>query len=771
MIRSIEVRYRLTFASASIGLLLTVTPAIAQTAPIFGSCSAAVFTRYASSEDGRTHIWRNVSAECGADGRFYADEVEMNDATSVVQARGNVTLHQPDLSMFADRAVIDRKTGYGTFYNAAGSARIGEQRMERSMFGTLEPDVEFWGQQIERIGDRRYRITKGGMTTCAQPTRRWEFGAAGATVALDEYALLRHAVLRVKGVPLFYVPVVYYPLGEDDRSTGFLLPTYSTSTFRGTGLSNAFFLAINRSQDATFFHDYFSKSGQGYGSEYRYVASPGSRGDVRFYVLDEKEQLPEDGLGFSRPAAKSYSLRGNANQELPRGFRLLGNADYASNITTQRLYDQDVYQFSQHQRSFRGSLAGPLGRYYRLSVTGDLREAYQGLEASSRFGRAPTVNLSMTDRSIGRSRVYVGVGGEAAYLLHQDDLSDPESSRSLWRFDASPRIRAPLSSLPYLSVTAVASYRLTHWRESLDPLTEEQVTVPITRRLLDLQTNIAGPSFARIFQTPNSGYAERFQHRIEPVVNIRWSSAFDRFDEVVRLDGVDSIVGGTTQIAYALTNRLLARRKGAAGAPGMVREILTVEVRQTYYSNARAATFDWEYHSSVPGAVRPNPFSPVQVSVTTRPSDTASGQASFEFDSRHHSLRSLSTSTNVSSGHVNVRAGWHKRFVIPELEGFDDPRFASHYVYGDVHLRTRQNRFGGSYGFNLDILNRRWVQQRIVAYYNAQCCGISIDYQSRGIPAAFGASRGERTFGISFTLAGIGSFSNPLGSFGGGDRR
>lgn len=739
----------------------------AQTPALFGTCNA--FETQSRSQDGQILIARGVSAECGADGRFYADEVEVNNATSVVHARGNVTLHQPDFSLYAERAVIDRKTGYGTFYNASGAARVGEQRMERSMFGTLEPDVEFWGQTIERIGPRRYRIIRGGMTTCAQPTRRWEFGAAGATVALDEYALLKHAVLKVKGVPLLYVPIIYYPLGEDDRSSGFLLPTYSTSSIRGSGWSNAFFWAMNRSQDATFFHDYFSKSGQGYGSEYRYVASPGSRGDVRFYVLDEQEQLADEESGFARPAAKSYSLRGNASQELPRGFRLLGQADYFTDITTQRLYNQDVYRLSQHQRSFSGSLAGPLGRYYRLSVTGETREVYEGLEASRRQGRLPTVNLSMNNRPMGASRVYFGFGSEATYLLHQDDLSDPDSSRSLFRFDASPRISAPLSTLPYLSVRVVASYRLTHWRESEDPLTDEQIPVPITRRLLDLQTNISGPSFERVFQTPDSGYAERFKHEIEPVVNIRWTSAFDGFDEVVRLDGVDSIVGGTTQIAYSLTNRLKARRKGAAGAPGMVRDILSVEIRQTYYSNARAATFDWEYHSSVPGAVRPNPFSPVQVSVTTQPGDTATGQASLEFDSRHHALRSLSTSTTISAAHVNLRAGWHKRFVIPELEGFDDPSFASHYVYGDVHLRTRQNRFGGTYGFNLDILNRRWVQQRIVAYYNAQCCGISVDYQSRGIPAAFGASGGERTFGISFTLAGIGSFSNPLGSFG--DRR
>jgi hypothetical protein len=302
-------------------------------------------------------------------------------------------------------------------------------------------------------------------------------------------------------------------------------------------------------------------------------------------------------------------------------------------------------------------------------------------------------------------------------------------------------------------------------------VTNLQVPVPLTRSLFDFQTNIGGPSFSRVFPRPAGKYADAYKHTIEPTVNVRWTSAFDRFDDVVRLDHVDSIVGGTTQIAYGLTNRLFARRPSpgaAAGSPGMAREILTVDIRQTYYSNARASAFDPNYDSSV---TRPNPYSPVQINVNARPTDAGNGQFSLEFDSEHKALRSMSASTFVASRQVFVRGGWHKRFVIPGLQGFDDPRFATHYIYADTSLRTRANRFGGTYAFNLDLLNHRLVQQRIIAYYNAQCCGVSFDYQTRGLPTPIGGTQTERTFGISFTLAGIGSFSNPFGSFGGGDRR
>ena len=101
------------------------------------------------------------------------------------------------------------------------------------------------------------------------------------TLNLDNYALLKNTILKVKGVPVLYLPVIYYPIQKDDRATGFLMPIYGISTIKGQTLSNAFFWAINRSQDATCLHDWFTKTGQGFGGEYRYVLGAGSQGRCR----------------------------------------------------------------------------------------------------------------------------------------------------------------------------------------------------------------------------------------------------------------------------------------------------------------------------------------------------------------------------------------------------------------------------------------------------------------------------------------------------------
>ena len=59
------------------------------------------------------------------------------------------------------------------------------------------------------------------------------------------------------------------------------------------------------------------------------------------------------------------------------------------------------------------------------------------------------------------------------------------------------------------------------------------------------------------------------------------------------------------------------------------------------------------------------------------------------------------------------------------------------------------------------------IQQRWTGFYNAQCCGLMVEYQDYNLPSALFVGPKDRRFNLSFTLAGIGSFSNFFGAFGG----
>ena len=580
---------------------------------------------------------------------------------------------------------------------------------------------------------------------------------------LDKRVILKNAVLRVKDVPLLYLPFIYYPINKEGRSTGFLMPSYSASQQLGSGISNAFFIAMGRSQDATLYHTFSSKGGNTFAGDYRYVASPSSDGRVMFKVIGTDETLGEDGVTVITPSSQSYNIDGGVSQGLPRGFRLNGNANYFTSITDQQKYEQNVGDLSNRSRSFSVNLSGTIARWYRISVLANQRDYFNGTQTATRQGRAPQIDFSFTDRPLGRSRIYAGGNAQLAYLIQQPDINAVNFDQNLVRFDAAPRLRVPLSSLPYLSATASAAFRVTHWRESIDLVDGAQVAVPITRTLIDFRTDVLGPVLSKIWTPKRTGYAERFKHLIEPRVTFQWLSPYDHDAEIVQIDyGVDNLPSGTMTINYSLTNRLLARRKTGAG-PGVVTDLLGVTISQSRYSEASAAQADPNYPSATTGS-----YSAVQIAARVSPTDRLTGTFQTFIDPKFKKPQQFSAAASIMRSTSRITAVWSKTQYIRGSDSvYGYPESAAHSLGGGVTIQPAGGRFSGSYHANFDVQNRTFVQQRILASYNAQCCGVTLDYQSLNA-GRFSSTvyPPDRRFGISFSLAGIGSFTNPFGSFG-----
>jgi LPS-assembly protein len=704
---------------------------------------------------------RSVRVDC--DGmQFFAERMQVFHDRGRVVANGNVLFISGGHRISADRMDFDTKTRTGSFFDAHGVVSLGE-RADRSLFGTQEPDATFWGKEVQKIGPEKYRIVDGGFTTCAQPTPRWDVASGSVTLNLDDYALLVNSVFRVKGVPILYLPVFYYPIQEDDRATGFLIPTYGTSRVRGQTLSNAFFWAIGRSHDATFLHDWFSKTGQGYGGEYRYELGGGSQGNSRVYVINEKETSFADSSGqlVTQPAKRSYQVRGGLTQALGGGFRARANADYFSDIVTQQRYQQNVYDATNSRRGFGGNITGNWAGYV-LSGTLDRTDYFYPDETVTTQGSLPRVTVSRGEKPIGRSPLYFGANGEYVTFLRSTERNDVTSNdQGLTRLDFNPTLRIPFTRWPFLGVNSAVAWRGTYWTESKDPLTGLNVPDGIGRQYFDFSTRITGPVFHRIFDRPGGEYAEKFKHVVEPTLSLQRTTAIDEFNRIVQLEGSDYTVGNVTRVSYGLNNRLYAKKR-------LSREILSLILSQTYYTDPTAAQFDHNYQSSFSG-VRASKFSPMSVLVRTSPTDRIQGEFRTEYDFFVDAFRTYAATGSVNGSNVQVSAGWSRRRFIPNLQGFNDPNLANHYLNASASVRGARNRVGAQYAFNYDLRQDTFLQQRFMAYYNAQCCGISVEYQNFNFNNGFAGVQvpEDRRFNISFTLAGIGSFSNALGAFGG----
>ena len=258
-----------------------------------------------------------------------ADEVEIFTDANLLRRQGQRHAHDADAADFGRLARVQLKTKLGTFRHASGNARIhpdpaqtpavpgapaAAPTAENAQYGTQEPDILFYGETIEKIGERKYRITNGGFTTCVQPKPRWEITSGTVVLNIDHYAMLRNSVMRVKGVPLLYLPVIYYPINKEDRATGFLLPMYGSSTPARPDDQQRVLLG---DQPQPGRHDHATtgsrRRARACGGEYRYVALAAPRmGDVPD-ATTLKEQADERWM----PAGNTSEVPGRTSFELP----------------------------------------------------------------------------------------------------------------------------------------------------------------------------------------------------------------------------------------------------------------------------------------------------------------------------------------------------------------------------------------------------------------------------------------------------------------------
>jgi lipopolysaccharide assembly outer membrane protein LptD (OstA) len=714
--------------------------------------------------------------------KFAADQIDYYTDTRRLIATGHVVVITPDSHISADKADLDTRNRKGIFYNAFGTVAVAadqsspEGGSQSALFGGQDPIAYFYGETIERTGPDTYKITRGGFTTCVQPTPRWEAVTSTATMRVDRYAVLKNAVLKVKNVPLFYLPVMYYPIQRDDRATGFLMPIYGNSSYSGQSVSNAFFWAIDRSQDMTFVHDWMPSAGQGYGSEYRMVAGPGTDGHVRLYRLSERATQERD-------AHSSFDVKASMIARLPARLSAKVNVDYFTDVTIQQAYQQDVYNASRQTRSYGGNLSGAWGRD-AISATFQRDDMFSGNILNRRSGARPRLSYRRSPTRIAGLPLYFATSTEYVALTRAEGVgSEGEVEYNLSRYDVTPSIQFPFTKWPFLSVRSSLEWHNTYYTDRYDAK-DQPTGDPLYRRYVVMQSRIVGPIFSKVFQG-DAGAGSRYKHVIEPEITISRTTSFDNGD-IIMLQDNDFVYGGTTRVTWGLTQRLLAKRTGAGkpatgttgaasapatgsggGASAGAQDLLSVQLSQSYYSNKDASTVDGTYGGTYLGRAADH-WSPIALAVRSSPSQAFAATLRLEYHPGREQFETISADGTVRLTSW-LRTGGSYSQVKYGLSTPDQPDVPfTTYLGTQTTVSSPGGRLGGAYAFQMNAASRDLTTQRLGLHYNAQCCGVAFEYRTADLPSylARGSLKQDRRFNLSFTLAGLGSFSNFLGAFG-----
>lgn len=207
-------------------------------------------------------------------------------------AKGSVKIEKEDVTVEADEMIYFEETGDAT---ATGNVRYddlktfftaksADMNMEKKTGKLYDADIFFKddnyylkGAEIERKAENEfYSRDETNVTTCDGPVAAWCFRGKEMDLVVGDQVTGRDVSFLVNDMPLFYSPYLWAPI-NNDRKTGFLVPSVSYSTDRGLGIHIPFFWAMAENRDATFLLDAYSRQGIGTGMEYRYIEPGGIR--------------------------------------------------------------------------------------------------------------------------------------------------------------------------------------------------------------------------------------------------------------------------------------------------------------------------------------------------------------------------------------------------------------------------------------------------------------------------------------------------------------
>ena len=238
-----------------------------------------------------------------------ANELVYDKDHNTVSAVGGVELYYKHRVLQADRVVYNRTTKR---LFAEGRAKLTDEKGNITYAKRFDLTDDFaagFAEGVESVSTDRTRFTSpriersagavtvfnGGVYTACEPCKAhperpplWQVRAAKIIENQQTHTVYyEDAWLEVAGVPIAYIPYFSAPDPTVTRHSGLLAPTFTHSTYLGTGVGIPYFLNLAPSYDLTLTPTYFSSQGPFLDAEWRQRLETGQY-NVRVNGIDQQ---------------------------------------------------------------------------------------------------------------------------------------------------------------------------------------------------------------------------------------------------------------------------------------------------------------------------------------------------------------------------------------------------------------------------------------------------------------------------------------------------
>ena len=674
-----------------------------------------------------------------SDAELRADELDYNDATDYVEARGKVEYQNfvTQEKLYADRVeyYAHKEDETGKFYNVSGSAPF-RVDTRPGLLTTTNP-FYFQAKWAEKIGGE-YILHEGFLTDCVIPNPWWTLRGKLFEIYPRDHAVAHKSWFYVRSIPLMYLPKFYKRLEKHPRRSGILLPSGGTNSLKGFYVDAGYYWAISRSYDLWYEGTYFSKVGLQHQSEFRGRVNENTKFDIAINALNDHSTNPQISAGGVYILADGQSLLGD-------GWEFRGHLDWLSSYAYRSEFSQSINEAVYTQTDSVAFIDKHWSDYGVNFVTGrDVNFLSATVGDQIEIRKLPEANFVVREHALLGLPLWFSFDASSGVL----DRTEPDfqTRQFVPRTNFVPQLT---SSLRFWGIHISPSFGIheTSWGSSFNSL--GQVTgTNLYRNAEDAQVDVFLPSLQRTFDAP-SWMGQKVKHIIEPRVTYRYVGGIDNFNRIVRFDQTE-LLSDTNQVEFSLSNRLLVKDKN-----GTVTDLLNWQLFYDRYFNP---TFG--------GAVIPG-----QASIVESVADLTG--YTFLYGPRHSSpvVSVLRLQTKIN---VDWRTEWD-----PLRRGFIDTgvNFSyriSNYNFsaGETRVRTNpillantdqlratvtygnQNRRGLNYGANIfyDVRQTTLDYASMQVGYNTDCCGVTLQYRR-----FLWGTRDEHLYLFSFSISDIGS--------------
>jgi LPS-assembly protein len=745
-------------------------------------------------KDARIFVYEgNVDARIGTY-RLQADKVTVYEGTNKVIAEGNVVFDQGDQQRITgSSAEWNYRTKTGFFLNSTGFTN-------QTQDGTR---IYFTADRVERISLDTIVATNVQVTACDEDVPKWSFHAKRARIKTGDRVRVYSPSLKVKGVPIFYLPYASVSIKQRDRASGFLTPTFGGSGQKGFRVSSAYYQTLGRSADVTLRNDIYTSRGYGFGADLRTRANSRSFFNAGFYIV--KDRVLGHKADADHPDQGGSSLYVDGVHYFSNGFIAAADVNVTSNLAYRQVFSDSIQQtISPEERS-------------QVFVNKDYSDYSLNFLARSQVTSLPNSRIrirelpSVTFEKRGSPLSFIKnlpvyfsfeAGAEGVsrketvddlIAFRRDVRGDPVITPSIvQRLDFHPRLQVPLYFFG-VSLTATLGGRATFYSNSIDPINRAILGQNISRGYGEFELDFRPPPLAKDFHRGDGSFS--FRHLIEPYITYRRIFGVNNFDRIIRFDYVDAMAD-TNEIEFGVSNRFFTRRSTENVSSAAVKaartgeksslasqpyEALTITVRGKYFFDRyfggalvpgqRNQFYPIDTFSGFSYGGVPRRFSPLNIEARYRPRADIFVDLRTDLDTRGGGIRALSTTFGINRPFVQAfQSFYYTRAVelVPSLAQFADARgkepgtLRGSQWSPSIFLGNRERGLFGGVSFFFDFQTRpgkngsqgsSLISSTVTVGYSWDCCAITAQNYTFNVGV-----RQENRMVFGFRLNGIGTF-------------